>query len=395
MDFSSIDSAGFAREVDALRAELEAQISRDDFDHLRKLETWATACTALGYATAWLGPNPVSAVALSLGSTARWTIVVHHVMHKGMDKVPGVPARYTSSGFAKGKRRMRDWFDWMHPDAWHHEHNVLHHFHTGELADPDLVEENVRVVREAKIPKALKYAVVGFYAATWKFTYYAPNTFQILKRAHSRRNKHAAIEVARGEDSYLAVMDPRTELGREFWKTCLLPYGLTRFALIPAAFLPLGVWSAFSVWANSVMGELLSNAHTFFIIAPNHAGDDIYRFDAPAQGKADLYLRQVAGSANYTTGGDVSDFIHGFLNYQIEHHLFPTMPPKKYQEMQPRVKALCEKYGVPYVQGSVFGRAKKLIDIMVGNTKMPHAVTAKVNPLQQRRRAASVQVVQP
>ena len=116
-DLSAIDSEGFARELDALRGELEAEISHEDFAHLRKLERWASTCTAVGYATGWLAPNPLSAIALSLGSTARWTIVVHHVSHKSMDKVPGIPERYTSRVFAQGSRRMLDWFDWMLPDG--------------------------------------------------------------------------------------------------------------------------------------------------------------------------------------------------------------------------------------------------------------------------------------
>ncbi|MEK7863507.1 MAG: hypothetical protein AAB295_09615, partial [Chloroflexota bacterium] len=35
-----------------------------------------------------------------------------------------------------------------------------------------------------------------------------------------------------------------------------------------------------------------------------------------------------------------------------------------------RIRAICEKYGVPYVQEGVFKRAKRLLDIMVGKTTM-------------------------
>jgi fatty acid desaturase len=31
----------------------------------------------------------------------------------------------------------------MLPEAWRYEHNVLHHYHTNEVADPDLVEQNL------------------------------------------------------------------------------------------------------------------------------------------------------------------------------------------------------------------------------------------------------------
>ncbi len=378
-DLSQIDSEGFARELDELRAEIARSPSHDDFVHLRTQERWASWCTRLGYATAWIAPNPLSAAAIALGSTARWTIVVHHISHKSMDRVPGVAERYTSRGFAKGRRRLFDWFDWMLPEAWHHEHDTLHHHHTGELADPDLVEENIRAVREADVPRALKYGVVAFYALTWKLSYYAPSTFQIAKRAERRRERRGAdpTEEARDEAAYLRVFDPRTADGREFWWRSVLPYGLGRFVALPAAFLPLGPWAVFSVWANSVGAELLSNLHTFLIIAPNHAGDDVHRFEGPAKSRAEYYVRQAAGSANFETGGAVRDFLHGFLSYQIEHHLFPMVPPSRYAAIQPRVRALCEKYGVPYVQQSVWRRAKKLIDVMVGKTSMVRATTRR------------------
>jgi ribosomal protein L7Ae-like RNA K-turn-binding protein len=43
---------------------------------------------------------------------------------------------------------------------------------------------------------------------------------------------------------------------------------------------------------------------------------------------------------------------------------------RAYQNMQPRVKAVCEKYGVPYVQESVFTRLGQLVDVMVGKRTM-------------------------
>merc|ERR1711871_151028 len=39
-----------------------------------------------------------------------------------------------------------------------------------------------------------------------------------------------------------------------------------------------------------------------------------------------------------------------FLNYQIEHHLFPSMPQFNHPKISPRVKALFEKHGVEYIE---------------------------------------------
>ena len=76
------------------------------------------------------------------------------------------------------------------------------------------------------------------------------------------------------------------------------------------------------------------------------------------------------GSVNYNTGSDLIDFGHGFLNYQIEHHLFPNMPHSFYQKMQPIVKDICKKHNLEYRQESVFKRIFMTIELMVGNTKV-------------------------
>ncbi|XP_040894518.1 acyl-CoA 6-desaturase [Toxotes jaculatrix] len=43
-----------------------------------------------------------------------------------------------------------------------------------------------------------------------------------------------------------------------------------------------------------------------------------------------------------------NDWFTGHLNFQIEHHLFPTMPRHNYHRVAPQVRALCEKYRIPY-----------------------------------------------
>jgi linoleoyl-CoA desaturase len=41
----------------------------------------------------------------------------------------------------------------------------------------------------------------------------------------------------------------------------------------------------------------------------------------------------------------------GNLSFQIEHHLFPDLPSNRYAEIAPRVRAICERYGLPYSSG--------------------------------------------
>ncbi len=286
-------------------------------------------------------------------------------MHRGYDKVPGIPKRYTSKGFGVGKRRFIDWFDWIHPAAWDYEHNVLHHYHTGEHLDPDLVERNTEFLRNSRLPKFLKYLFVGFLSLTWKFTYYAPSTIGCLD-THGHRAAKDDLEFLFLNDIF-NFRNPRV---RRLWLSCYLPYFTFNFIVIPALFLLISYQAALFVLINKILAELITNFHSFLIIGPNHAGDDLHRYDFHYDSKEQFYLTQILSSVNYPCGKEWLDYLQIWLNYQIEHHLFPDLPMLKYREVQPEVKALCEKYNIPYVQENVFKRFAKMVRICVGSEQM-------------------------
>lgn len=365
---SEQDVENFTQELMALRRAANERMNLDDFKHLKKIERWGKLCTAAGYSTAWIMPNPVSAFLMSQGNVTRWTTIAHHVVHKGYDKIEGVPERYTSTGFARGLRRFLDWNDWILPQAWANEHNKLHHYNLGEAADPDQVELNLEWLRDSNLPMPVRYAIVGLFAISWKPVYYAPNT---LKHLRSTKNNVLGEERQSAALSQLELWNPLNPFARDLWLKCLLPYIMVKFVLIPLLFIPLGPIAVISVWINTLLAEIIANLHSFLVIVPNHVGDDILLFEESANTKSEFFLRQITGSANFKTGGDINDFLHGWLNYQIEHHLWPDLPASQYQILQPQVKALCEKYGIPYVQESVWKRLKKTVDVMVGNRSMP------------------------
>jgi fatty acid desaturase len=371
-----LDYGAFAAELDALRQRLEVAHGHEARAHLRRQAFWGRVCSVLGYATAWF-PNPLAAVLISLGMTARWTIVAHHTRHRALDRTPGVPERETSRGFASGHRRWVDWLDWLDPVCWDHEHNQLHHSYTGEAADPDLVEAQLERMRVHPAPRWFKLLVVGFFALTWKFTYYAPNLFTLHLRETRRRAAGRSFDRTESQANVdlLRAWSPFHADGAAFWRRVVLPYVLLRFVALPSLFLPLGTTAALWVLVSSLAAELLTNLHTFVIVVPNHAGDDLYRFDRPGTDRAEFYVRQITGTVNFRTGGAVTDFLHGFLNYQIEHHLWPNLAPRVYQAAAPEVRRLCASHGVPYVQESVFLRVLKVLDIMTGRASMRRGET--------------------
>jgi len=383
-NLNQLDFPAIGNELKEIKTELDATRSEADFKHLRKIERWGRMCSAVGYATAWIFPNPISALLISQGNFTRWTMITHHVTHRGYDKTPGVPPRYTSNKFARGWRRFIDWLDWIVPEAWDYEHNVFHHYYTGEVTDPDLVERNVDFFRAWRLPLPIKALVIIFFMCTWKLIYYAPNTIWILQQVRARKQREQAaqgkLRSVVPDDHHpvetLRLFLPFSAEGREFWRRSLLPYGLLRFAVTPLLFLPIGTWAAISVLINLLMAEIFTNIHTFLTIVPSHAASDLYRFMTPVSNRDEFYVRQIVGSSNYRCGGDLNDFLHGWLNYQIEHHLWPDLSMRQYQQVQPRVKALCEKYEIPYVQESVFARFVKLWKILLGVESMQIGYTS-------------------
>lgn len=82
--------------------------------------------------------------------------------------------------------------------------------------------------------------------------------------------------------------------------------------------------------------------------APNHKGMPVLN----GEKKADYLRRQVLTSRN-VRGGRLVDFLFGGLNYQIEHHLFPSMPRSCLRRAQPLVREFCSERGIPYTEHSL------------------------------------------
>ena len=374
----SFDSAAFKQDVGALGARLEKGQGEADVKHLQKIIRWSNACGFIGLATMWMPYSPLSIVGLSLWTMSRWTMIAHHTCHGGYNKQDDGTGRFTSKGFAVGAltNRVRDWFDWMLPEAWNVEHNNLHHFRLGEPGDPDLVERNLETLRQVKLPMVVKYGVVAVMACVWKWFYYAPNTYKQLKIQELKR---AGKEVPSDVDPHSAFALPTffekeaSQLGYSFvdyMQRVAGPY-IARFFMLPLPLLFFSPAFYMNGLRNMLLADALSNLHSFIVIATNHAGEDLYAFKNSVQPKSgSYYMRQVTSSVNFRTGGDLNDFMHGWLNYQIEHHAWPQLSMLSYQKAAPELKAICAKHDVPYVQENVFKRLKKTADIMVGKTSM-------------------------
>jgi fatty acid desaturase len=99
--------------------------------------------------------------------------------------------------------------------------------------------------------------------------------------------------------------------------------------------------------------------------APNHKGMPILGADD----RTDFLRRQVLTSRN-VHGGPLTDFALGGLNYQIEHHLFPSMPRRNLRRSQALVAAFCQQHGVPYCHSSLVGSYVQALRHLHANGRM-------------------------
>jgi fatty acid desaturase len=106
--------------------------------------------------------------------------------------------------------------------------------------------------------------------------------------------------------------------------------------------------------------------------APNHKGMPIL----DATDKTDFLRRQVLTSRN-VRGGWLTDFALGSLNYQIEHHLFPSMPRPNLRHSQALTEAFCQQHELPYCQASLVGSYALAVRHLnsVGRPARPGAAT--------------------
>ncbi len=99
--------------------------------------------------------------------------------------------------------------------------------------------------------------------------------------------------------------------------------------------------------------NVVRNVWAHSIIFCGHFPDQTYTFseeEVEDETRGGRYVRQLIGAANIE-GSPLFHVMSGNLGYQVEHHLYPDMPSTRYGEIAPRVREICERYGLPYNTG--------------------------------------------
>jgi NADPH-dependent stearoyl-CoA 9-desaturase len=316
-------------ELDALRQRVVDDLGQNDVDYIRRVIRWQRGLEVAGRGLLFLGFLPpawlAGTAALGVSKILDNMEIGHNVMH-GQYEWTRDPA-LTAKGF--------DWDTACPGDQWRHSHNYLHHTFTNILGkDRDIGYGILRMSEDQKwTPAAIGNPLYALLLAL---------NFDLGVMLHD-------VEFERltsGEKSFAEAW-PTLRAGlRKTGKLAAKDY-----LIWPALTGPLFVSTALA----NLTANLMRNVWAFTIIFCGHFPQGTHEFtvdECEGESRGHWYFRQMLGSANIT-GGKLFHIISGNLSHQIEHHLFPDLPARRYPQIAGEVRAICERYGLPYTTGSL------------------------------------------
>ena len=121
-------------------------------------------------------------------------------------------------------------------------------------------------------------------------------------------------------------------------------------------FLSLPVWQGLLFVA---VNQLLIGLYLGSTFAPNHKGMLVLDGKTPL----DFLRKQVLTSRNVKSN-PLNDFLYGGLNYQIEHHLFPSMARNRLKDAQEIVMPFCQEHSISYYETGVVHSQREILQYL-------------------------------
>jgi fatty acid desaturase len=326
---TSEQADAFGRELDAIKERVMADLGQRDADYIRRVIKTQRALEVSGRALlfagilppAWLAGTAMLGVAKILDNME----IGHNIMHGQYDWMRDPNIR--GGDF--------EWDTACPADQWRHSHNYMHHTYTNIVGmDRDIGYGILRMSEDQPWkPYFLGNPVYAFLLMV---------LFQYGVALHE-------LETERIRAGEIRLADKREVLQGIWRKTrrqMLKDY--VAFPLLAGPFAPF-------VFAGNLSANLIRNVWSYMIIFCGHFPDGTQEFtveETQDESRGMWYFRQILGSANLT-GGKLFHLLSGNLSHQIEHHLFPDMPARRYAEIAPEVQEICRRYGIPYNSGSL------------------------------------------
>jgi linoleoyl-CoA desaturase len=330
------------RELDAIRDEVAADLGERDALYIRKLiatqrrlvvAARAVLLVAGSKRAGWL----VGTAALSVAKVLENMEIGHNVMHGQWDWMndPDINSQ------------VWDWDTASPAEAWKHSHNYEHHTFTNIRGkDRDLGYEIMRIDPQQRwhpvylLQPLYNLLLMAFFE--WGVALHDLNFEAIRSGEKSKGRALAELKAIGVKARRQAVKDytafPALSALASAGRRPRAARARRAFAATLAANFTANVVR--NVWAHSIIfcGHFPAETHTFSESEVEH------------ETRGRWYVRQLLGSANIE-GSPLFHLMSGNLSFQIEHHLFPDLPSNRYAQIAPRVRAVCERYGLPYNSG--------------------------------------------
>ncbi|MDP3894666.1 acyl-CoA desaturase [Nocardioides sp.] len=316
----------FGDEMDAIRQRVIADLGDVDAAYIRKVVKYQRGFEVAGRAMFYLPPLwPLAVASLSVSKILDNMEIGHNVMHGQYDWM-GDPALNS---------RMFDWDTMAPAENWKYGHNYMHHTYTNIVGkDRDIGYGILRMDEDQEWrPYYLGNPVYAFLLMTffeWGVALHDLEADEILAgRRHLWKGENAPI-----------FRRIRKKMGKQILKD---------YVLFPALTGPFFV----STLAGNAVANLIRNIWTFNIIFCGHFPAGVATFsveETENESRGQWYYRQLLGSANIT-GSKLMHVMSGNLSHQIEHHLFPDIPARRYPEIAVEVQEICQRYGLRYNKG--------------------------------------------
>jgi NADPH-dependent stearoyl-CoA 9-desaturase len=335
------------RELDAIRDREKADLGEVDSTYIRRMVAVQRSLEVGGRGLLFLSFLPpawiAGVAALSVSKILDNMEIGHNVMHGQYDWMND--PNLHSSKF--------EWDTAAPAENWKHGHNFLHHTYTNIIGkDRDVGYGILRMSEQEKwTPQALTNPVKAFLLAALFEWGVALHDVEVEK-------------IFSGDKSLDEAQDVLIAIRHKVKRQALKDYVL--FPLLAGPMAP-------AVFAGNATASIVRNFWAFTIIFCGHFPDGVALFteeQVENETRGGWYLRQMLGSANLT-GGKLFHIMSGNLSHQIEHHLFPDIPARRYQHFAGEVQEICERYGLPYNSGPLstqFGSVvKKIVRLALPN----------------------------
>ena len=334
-----------AMELDAVRARAMADVGEKDARYIRRVVALVRYSAFAGRALLMLSFFPpawvLGTLLLALSKIVENMEVAHNVMH----------GQYDWMGDPSLNGQTYEWDLVGTSDNWRTSHNFMHHTYTNiKGMDDDVGYGVLRLFPEQRWKP--HYLLQPVYAVIFALLFQWGIAIQEL-------------ELGRLASGRMTVDEVRPQLQRTGRKIVAqvtkdyLAWPLLGVVLtLPFALMGQGPALSdvfFTVLIANAIANVLRNLWTYMIIFCGHFPADVHVFTkAQVEGetRARWYVRQLLGSCNIG-GGKLFHVLSGNLSHQIEHHIFPDLPSNRYPELAPRVRALADRYGLPYNTGAL------------------------------------------